>query len=173
MTIEEMQKKLDELKDSIDNALAEVSKYEELIQQIKEKEEPKFERRNGEKYFAVSTNNGKAEYYDMRDNSSTDRLWYNNNNYFYTTERAQEVADKVNFLLRLERLHDTYCPDYVPDWYDYGKEKYFITYSYESNKYNWGTCRSIFSNFVFFPTDEIAEKVCKILNKERENNDKP
>ena len=126
MTTNEMQKKLDELKESIDKALAEVTKYEELIRQIKAQEEPKFERRKGREYFMVEEHNGKAECYRMEDNIPSDQLWYDNNNYFYTEERAQEVADKINFLLKLERLYDTYCPDYVPDWFDAETAKWYV-----------------------------------------------
>ena len=52
-----------------------------------------------------------------------DNNFYNANNYFYTQKRAQEVANKINFLLKLERLHDIFCPDYVPDRNDFNEIK--------------------------------------------------
>lgn len=173
MTIEEMSKKLEELKESIDKALAEEAKYEELIRQIKEKEEPKFERRVDESYYAVETNNGKARRYNLIDNSVADGWRYKNNNYFYTEERAQEVADKINFLLKLERLHDTYCSDYVPDWFDAETAKWYVFFNNSTEGYD-AVCVSWWAQTktnVYFPTEEIAQKVCDILNKEREENE--
>ena len=173
MTIEEMNKKLEELKESIDKALAEVTKYEELIRQIKAQEEPKFERKQGEKYFTVATNNGRAECCSMTDNSDYDETWYRNNNYFYTAERAKGVADKIDFLLKLERLHDIYCPDYVPDWYDAETAKWYVLFNNSTGGYD-AVCVSWWKQNktnVYFPTEEIAQKVCDILNKEREENE--
>lgn len=173
MTIEEMQTQLDKMRDDINKALAEVTEYEELIREIKAQEEPKFERREGKLYFWVSTNNGKAECIASTDDAGRyDKPWYDNNNYFYTAERAQEVADKINFLLKLERLHDTYCPDYVPDWDDDEDLKWYVYYDVSDEKFiaenNRITRRCV---DVCFDSFETANKVCDILNKEREENE--
>ena len=135
------------------------------------KEQPKFERvKEDTPYFSLS--------FDVRAGliliSSTekgicfDSAAYNNNNYFHTKERAQEVADKINFLLKLERLHDTFCPDYQPDWND-GKNKYFVFYDNTSKRYAFNAVAVVeYEPGVYFPTGKIAKKVCDILNAEQE-----
>lgn len=153
------------------------TKCAELVDKIEytQDEEPKFERaKNLECYFMISFADGKAradtscECYDELDNSR-----YDNNNYFKTSERTQEVADKINFLLKLERLHDTLCPDFVPDWDDFNSCKYMILYDHDHKIYKYMYCYSTEQRtLAFFPSEKIAQKVCDILNKERENNDK-
>lgn len=174
MTIEEMQKKLEELKESIDTALAEVTKYEELIRQIKAQEEPKFERvKQGKLYFMTGFASGRAGVDVSReDYCGIDDDIFNNNNYFKTRERAQEVADKINFLLKLERLHDIYCPDYVPNWEDDEELKWYVYYDVSDEKFiaenNRITRRCA---DVCFDSFKTANKVCNILNEEREKNE--
>lgn len=156
-----------------------------LADQRKETE-PKFERVYQTKpYWRLAFDNAfgcgawalkqiEREWHDF--NNMTD---FEGNNYFHTEQRAQEVANKINFLLKLERLHDIYCPDYVPDWNNYNERKYVVNVVYKGKGYSAkgelvashtiGT-----KNFaeVYFPTLEIAQKVCDILNAERnEGND--
>lgn len=103
------------------------------------------------------------------------RTNYNDNhfyccNYFHTMEEAQEIANKFNFLLRLQRLHDELCPGFKPA--EGGPNKYneYITVEYcpqnEDNK--WIVSTSYLTNKlnVYFPTENIAYKVCEILNNE-------
>lgn len=151
-------------------------KCKELEDKIEHANEPKLERvPKGENYFMVIVDfaNGKAivdnirEAYDDVDNSH-----YDSNNYFKTRERAQEVADKINFLLKLERYHDTFCPDFVPDWDDFRSYKYTIFYDHNQKIY-----KQIYSysadprGLAYFPSEEIAQKVCEILNKENKKSD--
>ncbi len=139
------------------------------------REEPTFKRvQNREYYWSVGTtyvNEGKAatcrhcENFDCGDTN-----YFLNNNYFKTHERAQEVADKMNFLLKLERLHDVFCPDYVPDW-NSNEWKYFVFYDnskgYKGYRVDTRATFECKTN-VFFPTSEIAQKVCDVLNAELE-----
>ena len=108
-------------------------------------------------------------WYDF--NNMTD---FEGNNYFHTEQRAQEVADKINLLLRLERLHDTFCPEYVPDWKNCWLSKYYI-YQDKSMGNIW-ICGQVNTDSdivqVYFPTEEIAKKVCDILNAEERSKDK-
>lgn len=95
---------------------------------------------------------------------------FKNNNYFHTKERAEEVADKINFLLKLERLHDLYCPDYKPDWNNEWELKYYIFYDVHNKKYQPGVCYYIsYDPNIYFNSKETANKVCEILNKEIAN----
>lgn len=157
----------EKLKQELETLRNKCKELENKIEQAKQ-DDAKFERREGKLYFWVSTNNGKAECVASTDDAGRyDKPWFDNNNYFYAEERAQEVADKVNFLLRLERLHDTYCPDYVPDWDDFSSYKYGIYYDHDKKIYKISSYYSAEHRFlVYFPTEEIAQKVCDILNKE-------
>ena len=101
-----------------------------------------------------------------------DKSNFENNNYFLTKKRAEEVADKINFLLKLERLHDTFCPDYKPDWDNNWKQKFYILFDnvkriyLSTYAYSYSTDNS---TTVYFDSRETANKVCEILNKEIEN----
>lgn len=146
-----------------------IDRIREIEKEIKQDEETMERVKKGEDYFMVIIDyvHGEAiadnmhEEYDYVDDSRFD-----NNNYFKTRERTQEVADKVNFLLKLERLHDTFCPD--------EGGKYYISQNTESGRYCYGYIRNVPITFpisVMFPSEEIAQKVCDILNKECENNE--
>ena len=94
----------------------------------KVEEEPEFKRvGNEQEYYYISKFNTArfGAVCALEINHFLDKASFENNNYFHTKKRAEEVADKINFLLKLERLHDTYCPDYVPDWQDNAR-KYYV-----------------------------------------------
>lgn len=102
-----------------------------------------------------------------------DKILFENNNYFHTKERAEEVADKINFLLKLERLHDTYCPNHKPDWSNDKDYKHYIYYDEKAKKWTFDVVTKYHLVVcVYFPTSEIAQKVCDILNEERGNNER-
>lgn len=102
-----------------------------------------------------------------------DKAFFENNNYFHTKKRAEEVADKINFLLKLERFHDIYCPNYKPDWSNDKDYKHYIYYSEKAKKWTFDVITKYHLVVcVYFPTSEIAQKVCDILNKERGNNER-
>lgn len=133
----------------------------------------KFERvEKGEKYYFVDVYRGKFyAKHEVDENSILDDEIYASNNYFLTRERAEEVANKINFLLKLERLHDVYCPDYKPDWDD-GKYKWYVFFDKELESYNFTS--DLYWNkkvATYFDSEETANKVCEILNKELENED--
>ena len=107
------------------------------------------------------------------ENSAIDDTRYVSNNYFHTGDEVSKVIDKINFLLKLQRLYNIYCPDYEPDWSTTNNDfKYFITYDTVENKY-----RTDFNHIlkrdseVYFSNLEIAKKVCDILNKELDNDE--
>lgn len=101
---------------------------------------------------------------------------YINNNYFYSENRAKKVVGKIKFLLRLERLHDELCPDFVPilnpvDMKD-GQTYYTIyfnsvykSYSYFAIQRDYLGCAG-YPVCVFFPKKEIAQEACYILNED-------
>jgi len=138
--------------------------------------EPKFERMHQTKsYWRLAFDNAfgcgawvlkqvERGWYDF--NNMTD---FKGNNYFHTEKRAQEVADKINFLLKLERLHDIYCPDYVPDWNDFFACKWYVWMNTDDRLYCCTRTASAKDPCgVYFHSEEIAQKVCDILNAELE-----
>lgn len=137
-------------------------------------DESKFERvKEGKEYFTIQ---GDCLGILVASYSETgtefDKKCFKSNNYFYTEERAQQVVDKINFLLKLERFHDIYCPDYEPNWNDPNENKYCIYYNCNAKEYNCIYNHSAVKMAkVYFPTEEIAQKVCDILNEELENNE--
>lgn len=135
-------------------------------------EEPKFKRvGKDEVYCHVVTDSGKVVIaQDMEEHRIFDNECFENNNYFHSRERAKEVADKMNFLLKLERLHDIYCHDYKLNKNGY-QASYCVHFSRKSKKYVYYFQNAQNAWFeetqVYFPTSEIAQKVCDILNEER------
>lgn len=149
-----------------------IDRIREIEKEIKQDGEPTFERVLENKfYYMVSFMQGAAVGDSEReDYCGIDEARFNNNNYFKSPERAAEVADKVNFLLQLERFHDTFCPDYIPDW-NSDVTKFAIYYNHERTKPRYEVqpyCSMRYPTNVYFPSAEIAQKVCDILNKECE-----
>lgn len=133
-------------------------------------DESKFERvkYDSKYYFLSQCTDGSIVYYSRTEkNTLFDNYYCENGNYFCNVERATEVADKVNLLLKLEHLHDIYCPDYKPNYKETNPTRKYFVY-YDNKKECWVTdwdytvCR----NMTHFPNCEIAEKVCKILNEQ-------
>ena len=142
--------------------------------------EPKFERVHQTKpYWRLAFDNAfgcgawtlkqvERGWYDF--NNMTD---FEGNNYFHTEQRAKEVADKINLLLKLERLHDTFCPNYMPDFNDEDATKWYLFVSVRDKKWHWEICHACVNDvLVYFSSAEIAQKVCDILNAElKEENE--
>lgn len=152
--------------ESLNNKIKETEAEKEQL--IKEQNEPRFERlSHGEPYYYIYGNNMKVAV-ASDDSDYTSAVCYMHNNYFHTKKRAQEVADKIKLLLKLERLHDIYCPDYKPDdWGTDSLKKYYVCYSPSKAKWRPYNARTIEDAFqVYFPTGEITQKICDILNKE-------
>ena len=148
---------------------------EKAIEQLEaEKERPAFERvEEGKKYYTVTADsyNGIFVKEYIEEYMRLDKSNFKNNNYFLTKERAEEVTDKINFLLKLERLHDTFCPDYKPYWDNNWTQKFYVLFDNRKRKYTNARAYSVVDNHttVYFDSEETANKVCEILNKEIEN----
>ena len=162
--------RIDELKSLIENCKKMIESSEKEIEMLKSKE-PVFERVKKDKnYYLLRDFSGKIIAHHIPDDESElHKKRFENNNYFHTEERAEEVADKINFLLKLERLHDTFCPDYKPDWSDVSNAKWRVAFDHEKKKYvlcwDWAAdCKT-----VYFDSEETAKKVYETLNKELEN----
>ena len=172
--IYDLKRTIESCKDTIENCENIIKANENEIKKIEaEKEKPAFERVEKDKnYYLLSDFRGEIIAHPIPDDGSElHKKRFENNNYFLTKERAEEVADKINFLLKLERLHDIYCLNYVPNWND-GKYKWYVFFDKELESYNFTS--DLYWNkkvATYFDSEETANKVCEILNKELENED--
>lgn len=144
--------------------------FESIKQEQQEESKNSIRKLKDEKYYAIRLheNNIIVEYEESND--YFDNICYKNNNYFPTHERAAEVLNKIELLLRLERLHDELCPNYQPDWGNKAGHKYLVYYNYLKKQFEVRSyCWSNYVSTVCFPTNKIAQKVCDILNSENEN----
>lgn len=134
----------------------------------KKQEEPKpWKPEHGEKYFSVGSSTDVFKYIYYNDYADEPKIL--SGNYFRTKERAEQVAEKMRLLLRLEQLHDMLCPDYVPDWKD-DRLKFYVYFDHEQGGLNITAssfCDAL--SLVTFETRENAEKAAEILNKMRES----
>lgn len=174
MTKTEIENKIHALKRTIKSCENIIKANENEIKKLEaEKERPAFERvEEGKKYYTVTAGsyNGIFVKGYIEEYMRFDKLNFENNNYFLTKERAEEVADKIKFLLKLERLHDTFCPDYKPDWNDKSKTKWTVAFDYDEKKYKpYWTIVTDNRTIVYFNDSKTISKVCEILNKEIEN----
>lgn len=101
---------------------------------------------------------------------------YNSNNYFHNAEEVKEIIDKINFILKLQRLHNIYCPDYKPDWITQKGNKYYVVFDTKNKEYKWATMDPFYyyfsiPNTVYFPNLETVKKVCAKLNEELKENE--
>lgn len=158
----DIEKKIEELKSEFLTKLEELKKEAEMQ---KKQEEWKF----GEKYFYISQS-GRV-ICEMFTEHRTDIARKNFGNFFRTREHAEQVAEKMRLLLRLEQLHDMLCPDYVPDYEDEDEVKYHVYFNHFQGKYNisYSTSREN-PCVVAFDTKESVEKAAEILNKELEES---
>ena len=173
MTKTEIENKIYDLKIVIENCKNIIKANENEIKKLEaEKERPAFERlEEGQKYYIVTAGSYNRVFVKeyIEEYMRFDKLNFENNNYFLTKERAEEVADKIKFLLKLERLHDTFCPDYKPDWGKISKTKWGVAFNSDQKVYKPYWTNTIDSNITYFNSEETAEKVCSVLNKEIEN----
>lgn len=153
----DIEKKLEALKAEFLGKLEALRKEAEAQ---KKQEEPKL----GEKYFYISQS-GRV-ILDTFTQYPTDFARKNFGNFFRTRERAEQVAEKMRLLLRLEQLHDMLCPDYEPDWSNEEEHKFYLFYDGKAGNWKY-TYWSAFDFRVgeYFDTEENAEKAAKILNK--------
>ena len=157
--LEKLQKELDEIKCSDNNNECRVDTFERV------KRQEAFYNISLEGVTTVLKQFETEQFEDFNNNC------FKNNNYFKSIERAEEVKSKIKLLLRLERLYDTFCPEYKPNWNNSSELKYFIEFDCEDNVYAW-SCTDFYYRFsVYFPSEDIAQKVCDILNVELERNE--
>jgi hypothetical protein len=163
----DIEKKLEALKAEFLGKLEALRKEAEAQ---KKQEEPKpWKPERGEKYFTIENSFYAFQYTYCEDIIDEPKIL--SGNCFRTEERAEQVAEKMRLLLRLEQLHDMLCPDYVPD-FGSGEATYCLYYDYSSSHWaaeGWYDCNCRV-NGPYFDTLENAEKAAEILNKELEES---
>ena len=114
----------------------------------------------GTAYYTVRIEQGKAEIFRIPDeHDSYDDKRFENNNYFLTEERAKEVAEKINALLKLERIYDMLRPEYKPDLNN-TEPKCNISTNCRTGKIGyqlWGNTKM--PTVTYFPKDKINEAI--------------
>lgn len=172
MTKTEIENKIYDLKRTIENCKNIIKANENEVKKLEaEKEGFVFKRvEKGLHYYCVGVNElGVTVEPHVEKHLIFSDVMFKNNNYFFTRERAEEVADKINFLLKLERLHDTFCPDYKFDWEDKERECYwYVQIDSRTKRYEalWSYYKVVTT--AYFDSRETACKVCDVLNKELE-----
>lgn len=177
MNIKELNERIEQLTNLVITSEETISQLKETLKSVEQERdrladerrelEPELERVAGGRYYYLDNFGYGAAFIETKDtNSSGDKYRFENNNYFLTKERVKEVYGKMYFLLKLERFHDIYCPDYIPDW-DSLDKKYCVYYNHDWQIYICSECtRCESAQLTYFPTAAIAQKVRDILNKE-------
>ncbi len=164
----DIEKKLEALKAEFLEKLEELQKEAEAQ---KEQEELKpWKPGAGEEYFFVDNDFCAHSFCNYDD--EVDNYNFEIGNCFRTGERAEQVAEKMRLLLRLEQLHDMLCPDYEPDWSNEDEHKFYLFYDRKTGNWKY-TYWSAFDFRVgeYFDTEKNAEKAAEILNKELEESE--
>lgn len=166
MTKEETLKEIEEIKEAI---LVNNRRMDVLEAEVKKLEEPKPWKPEHNKEFWFVSGAGQ-----VRNEAWDDYIcepFYNVGNCFPTEESAKQVAEKIRMLLKLERYHDMFCPDYVPDWSDYTC-KFFICYDIYNHEWTCDWVSGLkYPAQVYFDSEETAQKVCDLLNREENENE--
>lgn len=158
----DIKKKLEDLKAEF---LGKLEALEKEAEMQKKQEEPKpWKPEVGEEYFYIGIDFTIDSWENVDDD--TDKRNFRIGNCFPTEARAEQVAEKMRLLLRLEQLHDMLCPDYVPDW-EGDRLKFQIYFSHSQGEYGKSCSTGIESPcMAVFDTEENAEKAAEILNKD-------
>ena len=158
----DIEKKMEALKAEFLGKLEELKREEEM--QKKQKEWKPWKPEYREEYFTIANGVDAVPYIYCGDDIDEVNIRFGN--CFRTKERAEQVAKKMRLLLRLEQLHDMLCPDYVPDWENYG-QKFLVYFNHAENRWHIGASNAFeLRCATYFETEENAEKAEKILNKE-------
>ena len=162
----DIEKKMEALKAEFFGKLEALEKEAEM--QKKQEELKPWKPEREEKYFTLENSFDVVQYTYCEDGIDESNIQFGN--YFRTEERAEQVAKKMRLLLRLEQLHDMLCPDYVPDWENYG-QKFLVYFNHAENRWHIGASNAFeLRCATYFDTEENAEKAAEILNKELEES---
>ena len=158
----DIEKKIEALKTEF---LGKLEDLQNEVEMQREQEEPKpWNPEIGESYFFIRNDFEVTDKVKGTTSFEADRI--SNGNCFPTRERAEEVAENMRLLLRLEQLHDQLCPDYVPDWKNSG-QKFLVYFNHAESHWNIGVYNAFeLRCATYFDSYENAKKAAEILTKE-------
>lgn len=133
-----------------------IKELEDELKELREEEKMRKEQREPkpwkpkcmERYYFIK--NGFYVGCCRSQNNRTDKRNFEIGNCFPTRERAEQVADKIKFLLRLEFLHDKYCPGFL------NKQDYKNSIFRASEGQEYQVFKSV---GVYFGDEEVIKKV--------------
>jgi hypothetical protein len=163
----DIEKKLEALKADF---LGKLEALQKEAEKQKKQEEPKSWKPAYEQdYFTLSCDFKVCKYTNYEERF--DEGVISAGNCFPAKERAEQVAEKMRLLLRLEQLHDMLCPDYVPDYEDDDEVKSHVYFDHSLDRYDISySTRRENPCMVAFDTKKNALKAAEILNKELEES---
>lgn len=153
-----------------------MSRIEELEEQIQELQKKlKFEKQkteieysieNDEEYF-VLWHDGYIRAYQW-DGSDFDKTRYAQGNVFKNREEARKERDKREILTRFNQFRDKCNGDWKPDFEDWEVHKYYLAYSYVSNKLCCFTalCNTDFQPFGYFKNRTDCDRAIELFGDE-------
>jgi len=161
----DIEKKLEALKAEFLEKLEALEKEAEM--QKKQEELKPWKPKDGEDYFYIGIDFTIDSWENADDD--TDKRNFRIGNCFPTEARAEQVAEKMRLLLRLEQLHDQLCPDYEPDWNNTSKQKICLGRDHADDCWFVDIFDITEYPTAYFDTEENAQKAAEILNKEMKN----
>ena len=153
-----------------------MSRVEELEKQIQElQKELEFEKQKTEIEYPFHF---KGECWQLRidglvsedwwSTSGYDRNCYKQGNMFTTQQEAIKERDRRILLTRFRQFRDKCNGDWQPDFEDWEVNKYYLAYSYASNKLCCFTalCNTDFQPFGYFKNRTDCERAIKLFGDE-------
>lgn len=175
---------MQEAHERIEQVNNEIAKLQEEIKRLQEiEDEPDIQRVGvGEPFWYIQL--GDYGVNVIQCNEPTGRSCYDitetigarlfrNSNYFLSKERAEQVAEKIDAVLKVERMHDAFCPELVD-----GTEEnaYYVGLSLKYHEFVYVPYRPQETPDVLivakFGSSEVATKVCQILDRKKDNEKK-
>lgn len=157
--VEELENKIKEL----DDKRTELQKELELE---KQKTEIEYSFKNSEEYFVLCQDGCIKDY--LWDGSNFDKTRYSQGNMFKTEEEAKKERDRRLLLTRFRQFRDKCNGDWKPDWEDWEANKYYLAYSYMSDKVCCFTAllNTDFQPFGYFKNRTDCERAIELFGDE-------
>lgn len=148
-TIEKLKKQIEELKAEVERL-----KNEEALKRT-------------EHYYFLNIDGDGDFYIDENDDGLTTEN-YKSMNYFLSEDSTEYFLSAIDELKKLQRLHEIYCPNFVPDWNNTDEKKWGLIFNRSMQRYQY--LPVLVSDFyrltdIYFDSEETAEKVCKRMNE--------
>lgn len=146
-----MRKNMDDLEEEIEKISQELEAKISILQDKlrMQKAQIDYSIKDGDEVYCISPELDVVAFTFDEDDKSDMKI-LSIGNCFKTKERAEQVADKIKFLLRLEFLHDKYCPRFL------NKQDYKNSIFRASEGQEYQVFKSV---GVYFGDEEVIKKV--------------